>query len=357
MTDGTPLATMDTASSGSTLAEKIAFLSQPSVYPHAVDQVEAKETHMSWVFLASDRAYKLKKPVRFSYLDFSTIERRAAACRAELGLNRRLAPDVYLEVVPLTIDRGRLAIGGTGEPTDWLVVMRRLDPACMLDQRLFNRRILPADVDRVAETLVHFYRGVRQVFPNPATYLLRWRRAVALNRRILMDRRLGLPEGAVRIVDSAQCDFLRRFSPLLTARIRGGYIRDGHGDLRPEHVWIGERVSIIDALEFSSELRAIDSLEEIAALSVECDALDAGWVGRRIQQRLQSTVERGAPLALYRFYRCYRASLRARLSIAHLLDESPRTPERWRPQANVFLHIAKHEAQCLELEFRRQKDR
>ena len=84
-----------------TLAEKVAFLSQPAAYPRPVSEVIRRETHMSWVFLAGDKVYKLKKPVRFPYLDFSTLGRREAACRAELDLNRRLAPDVYLDVVPL----------------------------------------------------------------------------------------------------------------------------------------------------------------------------------------------------------------------------------------------------------------
>lgn len=312
---------------------------------------------MSWVFLAGDRVYKLKKPVRFPYLDFSTIERRAAACRAELRLNRRLAPDIYLDVVPLTFDGTGFAIGGPGKPVDWLVVMRRLDPACMLDQRFFDKRIHAADIDRLAEILAHFYRRVRQVFPSQAAYLLKWRRALAINRRILLDRRFGLPVGTVRRIDRAQRDFLRRFAPLLTARIRAGYIRDGHGDLRPEHIWIGDGIRIIDALEFSAELRATDPLEEIAFLSVECGALGAEWVGERIQRRLASSMGRGAPATLYRFYRCYCASLRARLSIAHLLDPSPRTPDKWPRLARSFLRIAANEARRLERDLRRSAGR
>ena len=340
-----------------TIEAKVAFLRLPSSYSAAVDRVECIETHMSWVFLAGDRVYKLKKPVRFPYLDFSTIERRAAACRAELRLNRRLAPDIYLDVVPLTFDGASLAIGGPDDPVDWLIVMRRLDLACMLDQRLLDKHIHAADVDRLAETLAHFYRRVRQVFPSQAAYLLRWHRAITTNRKILLDRRLGLPAGAVRRIDRAQHDFLKRFAPFLTARIRAGYIRDGHGDLRPEHIWIGDKIRIIDALEFSAELRAIDPLEEIAFLSVECDALGAEWLGERIQRRLASTLGRGTPAALYRFYRCYRANLRARLSIAHLLDPSPRTPEKWPRLARAYLQIAAHEAQRLERDLRRSGGR
>ena len=119
-----------------TLAEKVAFLSRPDAYPHCVDNVTRRETHMSWVFLAGDRVYKLKKPVRFPYLDFATLERRETACRAEVSLNRRLAPDIYLGTLPLTVTANVLCIGGTGTVADWLVVMRRLDSRWALDRAL-----------------------------------------------------------------------------------------------------------------------------------------------------------------------------------------------------------------------------
>lgn len=336
---------------------KVGFLSRPDAYPQVVDHVECKETHMSWVFLAGDRVYKLKKPVRFPYLDFSTIERREAACRAELRLNRRLAPDIYLGVVPLAVVGAGLAIDGPGTPVDWLIVMRRLDPERMLDQMLLRHRLERADIDRIAEVLAHFYRRVSPVFPSHASYLVKWRRALAYNRRILLDSRFGLPGGEVRRIDHAQRGFLTRFAPVFAARIRAGHIRDSHGDLRPEHIWVGDTIKIIDALEFNAELRAVDPLDEIAFLSVECDLLEAQWIGERIRRRLAVTLGRGAPAALYSFYRCYRASLRARLSIAHLLEPNPRTPDKWPRLARSYLRIAARDAARLQRLIRRPGDR
>ena len=340
-----------------TLKAKVGFLSRPESYRPGVGRVECRETHMSWVFLAGERVYKLKKPVRFPYLDFSTLARREAACRAELRLNRRLAPDIYLDVVPLTATPAGLAIGGQGAIVDWLVVMSRLDLHLMLDQILLNGRLARGDIDRLGEVLAHFYRRVRPVFPNRAVYLNKWRRAVAENRRILLDRRFGLPGGEVRRIDRAQRDFLARCAPVLAGRVRAGYIRDAHGDLRPEHIWIGETIKIIDALEFNAELRAIDPLDEIAFLSVECDLLGARWVGERIRRQLAATLGHGAPAALFSFYRCYRASLRARLSIAHLLEPIPRTPDKWPRQARAYLRIAARDAGRLARGIRRPADR
>ena len=139
-----------------TLNQKVDFLSRASAYAHPVAGVVRRETHMSWVFLAGDRAYKLKKPVRFPYLDFSTLARREAACRAELRLNRRLAPDVYLDVVPLTATSRGLAIGANAAIVDWLVVMRRLDESRTFEQAILQHRIEPWQLDPLAATLVQF---------------------------------------------------------------------------------------------------------------------------------------------------------------------------------------------------------
>lgn len=340
-----------------TIEAKVAFLRLPTSYPAPVDCVECKETHMSWVFLAGDRVYKLKKPVRLPYLDFSTIEHREAACRAELRLNRRLAADIYLDVVPLTLNCARLAIGGRGRPVDWLIVMRRLAADRMLDQLLPSKSLDHADVDRIAQVLARFYQRVRPVFPSRAAHVMKWRRAIAYNRRILLDRRFGLPVGEIRLIDRVQREFLSRFAAVLGARIRAGYIRDGHGDLRPEHIWVGKTIQIIDALEFNAELRAVDPLDEIAFLSIECELLGAGWVGEHLRRRLSSTLGQGVPAVLYSFYRCHRACLRARLSIAHLLESKPRTPDIWPRLARSYLKIAAKDATQIQRGIRRRADR
>jgi aminoglycoside phosphotransferase family enzyme len=138
------------------LAAKVDFLSRPDAYDPRPAGVVRRETHMSWVFLAGNEVYKLKKPVRFPYLDFSTLARREAACRAELRLNRRLAPDVYLGVLPLVERAGALLIDGEGAPVDWLVKMKRLDERFMLDGILANGTLTIGQLDRLIEALALF---------------------------------------------------------------------------------------------------------------------------------------------------------------------------------------------------------
>ena len=151
-----------------TLGDKVRFLGCPATYSCAPGQVVARETHMSWVFMAGDRVYKLKKPVRFAYLDFSTLDRREAACRAEFLLNRRLAPDIYLAVVPLTISSSGLAISGDGPAVDWLVVMRRLEENDTLEAALRDGWLKPLHLDRLAATLGAFYAHAPRVQLEPA---------------------------------------------------------------------------------------------------------------------------------------------------------------------------------------------
>jgi aminoglycoside phosphotransferase family enzyme len=340
-----------------TLEQKVAHLGQPGAYAHAADAVTSRETHMSWVFLAGDRVYKLKKPVRFPYLDFSTLARREAACRAELRLNRRLAPDVYLDVAALRATPDGLSIGGEGRVVDWLVVMRRLDESDTLERAIGDGRLEPWQLDRLAATLVEFYRHARRVFLRPEIHLKDWRDALAYNRRVLLDPRLGLPAGLVRRIDAVQRRFLARRGDVLAHRVRRRSIVDAHGDLRPEHIFLGDPVRIIDGLEFNPRLRAIDPFDEIAFLSLECQRLGAAWAGDHIRRRVSRGLRDGLSEELFLFYRSHRATLRARLAIAHLLEPNPRTPDKWPRLARSYLRIAAADAARVERALRTRPGR
>ncbi len=338
-------------------ADKVAFLMRGNSYRPPARVVVRRESHMSEVFLADDSVYKLKKPVRFPYLDFSTLGRREAACRAELRLNRRLAPDVYREVIALVWSPSGLAVGGAGKIVDWLVVMNRLDESAMLDRVIGEKRLHRWQLDRVAAVLVPFYRRARAAFISPAIYRTQFWRSLAYNRRILLDPHFALPAGAVRYIDAMQRRFIAARGELLAERVRTRCIVDGHGDLRPEHIWLGDPVRIIDCLEFNARLRMVDPLDEIAFLCVECERLGAAWAGEYLRRRIVHALHDGHSDALFTFYRCHRATLRARLAIAHLLEADPRTPEKWPLLARAYLRLAVADAVRLEKSLRRRKGR
>jgi aminoglycoside phosphotransferase family enzyme len=248
----------------------------------------------------------------------------------------------------LTLTPQGLRLGGAGEPVDWLVVMRRLDESMTLEHAILTGPLRAAQLDHVVDTLVAFYRRARPVFVTRATLLRNWHDSLAYNKRVLLAPRLGLPAGLVRRVDRAQQRFLSRRARLIGDRVRERAIIDGHGDLRPEHIWLGDPVTIIDCLEFNARLRAVDPLDEIANLCVECERLGGVWASDHIKRRAIHALRDHVSEQLFTFYRCHRATLRARLTIAHLLEPNPRTPEKWPRRAREYLAIAAGDAIRLE---------
>ncbi len=338
------------------LQEKVAFLSDARSYGDAVEKVEVRETHMSWVFLAGNYVFKLKKPVRFPYLDFSTLAKRQMACRAEVELNRRLARDVYLGAVPLSLSDKRLAIGEGAMTVDWLVKMRRLNEGRMLDNLIARNEADRHSLNAIVHKLSGFYAHAKVILLGPRHFLKQWKLNLQQNRTVLLDRRFGLAQAPIRHCDRVLRQFLQQRHFMLLGRLRRRRILDGHGDLRPEHIWLGDEVKIIDCIEFNARLRAIDPLEEIAYLDLECEHLGMKGAGDYVRPRVMLALHDAAPLPLFHFYRCYRAMLRARLSIAHLMAPNPRSPHKWRPQALAYLRIAEADARLLETALRRRTD-
>lgn len=325
------------------LSEKVRFLSMPDVYGPGVRAVEARETSMSWVFLTPERVYKLKKPLKRPFLDFSTIARRRFYCREEFRLNRRLAADTYLGILPLRRDReGRYALGDQGTVVDWLVEMARLRDSDMLDHRIAAGDVAPREIEALADRLAEFYRSLP---PSPAScerYLNRLSKERETNRSILLRPEFELGESTTDIIDAAD-RALARSVPEIAMRIASGWFLEGHGDLRPEHVWLGQPLQIIDCLEFSSAMRIVDPYDEVNYLGLECDVLGAGTLAGRLLDRLTFRLGHPPSGALLAAYGAYRALLRARLSISHLLDQPVRKPEKWRPLTLRYLEQARRE--------------
>jgi aminoglycoside phosphotransferase family enzyme len=327
------------------LADKVAFLKRSESYPDAPWAVEAVETHLAWVFLTDRHAYKLKKPARYPFLDFSTLAARRRDAEAEVRLNRRLAPGVYLGFVPLTLSRsGRLVLDGTGTPVEWLVQMRRLPRSSMLDFAITAGSVDAAALDGVAGLLAAFYGAARRVSLTPAAYRRRFAEEIEVNARALGEPRYGLPAAVVADTATAQRGFLARRPDLLEARAAAGRIVEGHGDLRPEHVCLGPPPAVIDCVEFNRDFRILDPVDELAYLGLECERMGAASVGTTLLARYAALTGDQAPQALVHFYKSVRAVLRAKLAAWHLDDR--RVPDRsqWLKRARMYLELAERYA-------------
>ena len=318
------------------IADKVAFLSKPEAYAIRPTQVERKETHMSWLFLTDRHVWKLKKPVRYDYLDFSTVEARKTDCELEVTLNRRLAPDVYLSVVPLVSDmHGRMQLGGEGRIVDWLVMMRRLPEKQMLDVAI--NTVGPEDVRRVGILLTRFYKQAKRVPLDPAEYATQLEAATAECVGELCRSEYALPAALIESIGSDQMRVIRREAAMFEDRARQNKVVDAHGDLRPEHICVGPEPAIIDCLEFNAEFRALDPLSELAFLSLECERLGASWVGEFILDTYQSETGDRPTGSLLVYYKRHHALVRAKIAVWHLKDRDVLDPAKWIGKAKDYL--------------------
>ncbi|MEQ9333830.1 hypothetical protein [Thalassobaculum sp.] len=331
-----------------TLADKVAFLSRPDAYAGEAGSVETRETHMSWVFLTARHAYKMKKPMRQERLDFGTLERRRFFCEEEVRLNRRLAPDVYLGTVPLTAAADRtLALGGTGHAVEWIVKMRRLPADGTLEAMALDGSLREHHARAVARLMAGFYAGCTPEPVAPADYRRRFRRTLAETQRELRRPSFALP---LDVVDRA-VDRLARFNDVegerLDVRARADRIVEGHGDLRPEHVYLEPDLLVTDCLEFDRDLRLIDPADELGYLAMECDLIGATHVHEWLFAGYGEASGDWPSGDLVAFHKGCRAMQRAKLAAWHLDEPGCRDPDRWRGRAHDYLELAAINAEQL----------
>lgn len=296
-----------------------------------------RETHISRVFLGQGRVFKLKKPVSLGFLDFSTRQLRERYCRAELELNRRLAPDVYLRVVPVTRDaRGQHQLGGDGEIVDYAVEMLRLPDADAADARLRAGRLDHPELERIAARLAAFHAAARcDTETEQYGSLANIEHNVRENFEQTRDTAPhALAQSELAALERWQLAFLRDREAIFQRRIAERRIRDGHGDLRLEHCYLGpgEAVQIIDCIEFNERFRFGDVCADLAFL-----AMDLSWHERRdLSEALVAYYARESgdydAYALLDFYQSYRAYVRGKVSS---ILEASASSEAARQHANA----------------------
>ena len=297
-------------------------LLKPETYPHNPKKVELVQTQMSFLFLTGDYVYKVKKPVNLGYLDYTTLEKRRFFCHQEIELNRRLCPDIYLEVVPITISQGQICLGGEGEIIEHAVKMKQLPSERMMDSLLRLNLLTEEMVVRVAEKLAAFHKKART---SPDISVYGELEAITTNT----EENFAQTEKYISTSISSQKynhvkaytdNFVTTNKPLFSKRVKDGRIRDCHGDLHAAHVCLSNGIYIYDCIEFNDRFRYGDVASEVAFLAMDLDRFQRADLSQAFVNAYVRLSQDKELLQLLNFYKCYRAYVRGKVESFKLDD-------------------------------------
>ena len=295
--------------------------------PHPTERLSLIETHISWVLLADAHAYKFKKPLKLSFLDFSTLGKRRVACEQEVFLNRRLAPGMYLGVLPVHSEEGRVRIDGPpGQVVDYVVCMRRMDESRQMDLLMEKGSVSESDVLGIAEVLADFHRAAQKV-PGGTSYeeLLEEFKDIA-SAIPYVEEHFGKKAALLlREVNQWVPWFLRQVQGRVQERDRMGFVIDGHGDLHCRNIFLLDPAVIFDCIEFNADLRSLDMLNEIAFLCMDLERYGRPDLARAFTRKylaLNPIMEEATDRDLFLFYKMYRANVRIKVSCIHLMEKT-----------------------------------
>ncbi|MDZ7640691.1 MAG: hypothetical protein U5J62_01505 [Desulfurivibrio sp.] len=339
------------------LPAMVRFLLQPEVYPEPAATVELVQTHISYVLLAGDYVYKLKKPVDFGFLDFSSREQRRHYCHEEVRLNRRLCPEIYLDVVTLTRDgpanpeeAAGFALDGAGEAVDYLVKMVRMPAAGMMRRLLERGELRQPHLELIIARLLPFYR---QAEGGPEVRELGSAAAVAANVRDNLAQIEPYIDG--QALSREQFARLTAFSEtflqneaLFADRQAADRIREGHGDLHSGNIcFAGEQVHIFDCIEFNRSFRCGDIADDLAFLVMDLDFHGQQQLAAFVAETMAHRLEDPGLAAMLPFYCCYRACVRGKIGLLTAAEEEVAETDRQQASSRAarYFKLAEHYAQ------------
>jgi aminoglycoside phosphotransferase family enzyme/predicted kinase len=329
----------------------IEALARPDAYPDRPSQVSMRQTHISWLFFTDDFVYKLKKPVNFGFLDFTTLEARKFFCAEEVRLNRRLAPEIYRGVVEVKAHDGRMRFEGHGETVDYAVQMRRLPEERMLPTLLAKGKVTLATIRQLARLIADFHAQAEtgddiDRAGTVATILANWEENFAQTRPYLD---FPLRRDAWESIRARVQAFCRARAELFDQRIAEGRIRDCHGDLRAEHICLTEPIAIFDCIEFNHRFRYSDVAADVAFLAMDFDAQGFPEFSQAlVHAYVESSGDQGL-LSVLDFYKCYRAFVRAKVECFRADDPTVSAGEKGLAlrAANRYCRLATRYADAL----------
>jgi uncharacterized protein len=338
---GAPQAQDQTASDAR--EQLIAFLESPTSYPHGAAEVRSIQTHISWVFIASPFVFKLKKPVNFGFLDFSTLDKRRHFCQRELELNRRLCPEVYLDVVPIYKTASGFSFNAKGEIAEYGVKMRELPSGSFLSELLAKGFVGETEINRVISTLRRFYES-----QTPSPEIEQWGTPEKLE--ISTDENFAQVQPFVeKTISAAAFEAIRHFTnqsyvaneKLFRDRIQEHRIRDCHGDLHLDHIHLTpEATTIFDCIEFNDRFRFIDIGNDLAFLAMDFDFEGRRDLGNLVLRNAAREFRDAKMLKITNFYKCYRAFVRGKVESIQAIEPETLEPEEHAQQATRYFRLA-----------------
>jgi uncharacterized protein len=337
------------------LENLIAAMSEPAFYPHRPASVEFRQTHISCVFLAGEYVYKIKKPLHLAFLDYSTLERRFHFCREEVRLNRRLTQRVYLGVYPIVRRGGGFALGAdpieqpdpNPQPdpnvVEYAVKMRRLPDDRSLERLIGAGQLDPAVMERIARIAAKFHAGAgrgRSTDYGAADALAAKMETELEECRPFIGDTIG--EREFDAIGRFNRAFIERHRDLLDRRAQAGMVREGHGDLRAEHICVTDQIDIIDCVEFSEALRYGDIASDLSFLLMDLDRLQAPALGHDLLSAYKAEIGDGDLSRLLNFYKCFRALVRGKVGSikARAAEVLPDSRQRARESARAYFAAA-----------------
>jgi aminoglycoside phosphotransferase family enzyme/predicted kinase len=304
------------------LPELVKALLKPAAYPEATGKIELMQTQMSFVFLTDEFVYKVKKAVDLGYLDYTTLDKRRFFCQKEIELNRRLCPEAYLGVVPITQDDGAIRIGGRGETIEYAVKMRRLPQQRMMNALLADDGVTAEMITGVAQRLAVFHKEAET---NPEISAFGEIKAVTRNTDenfAQTEKYIGktISEDSYRRIRKYTDSFVGENAPLFNKRIKEGRIRDCHGDLHAAHICFGDGICIYDCIEFNDRFRYCDVASEMAFLAMDLDHYGRADLSRSLINAYVDVSGDKEMIKLLGFYKGYRAYVRGKVESFKLDD-------------------------------------
>jgi aminoglycoside phosphotransferase family enzyme/predicted kinase len=322
----------------------IETLLEPGAYPERPEKVTLVQTHISYLFFTPTHVYKVKKPVDFGFLDFSTLEKRLHFCREEVRLNRRLAPGVYLDVVSITSDKEGISIGGGGEVIEYAVKMKRLPEETMLEEMLKTETVTSEIIERVAEAVASFHKKAESnaeisSFGRPEMVKNNTDENFAQTRNYIGRTITKKQYGDIKAYTD---EFLGSRKAAFIERVEKGFIKDCHGDIHSEHVSISDGIQIYDCIEFNERFRYSDTVADAAFLSMDLDFHNRHDLTRPFDDTYFSSTGDSAGRMLLDFYKCYRAFVRGKVEGFRLMEpeETEEDKREAELKARLYFHLA-----------------